>query len=84
MPTTYSIQQLTKYQYEPIAEGYYDSMSDAIAAMRDLEANLGWRNLRVVEQYETDNALFSGEIIAYGLVTGQSAPESTPDNIYED
>lgn len=47
--TTYTIQQRTQYQYEPIQEGDFDSAEAAISAMHELENNLGWRNLRIVK-----------------------------------
>lgn len=46
----YEIQQHTGYQWEPVAEGEFTTEAEAIAGMKDLETNLGWRDLRAVKQ----------------------------------
>ena len=47
MSDTYYIEQKTQYQWEVIPEGDFSSLNEALSGMRELETNLGWRNLRV-------------------------------------
>ncbi len=54
---TYQVQQCTGYQYEPIPEGDFETAEEALASMRALESNLGWRNLRVVELESQDSTV---------------------------
>lgn len=51
----FQIQQKTAFQWEPIAEGDFDSEESAMSALSELETNLGWQDLRIVETKE-DNA----------------------------
>lgn len=55
----YIVEQHTGYQYEPIPEGDFDCKEAAINGMRELEAELGWRNMRVVDED-------TGEIVELG------------------
>jgi hypothetical protein len=59
MNAIYIIESRTQYQYEPIPEGEFSSAEAAIAGMRELESNLGWRNLRVVDA--------AGHVIELGI-----------------
>lgn len=73
--TTYTIQQHTGHQYESIQDGEFETAEAAIAGMRELEANLGWRDMRVIkdegERYNLSGRLLIGddahEVIEYGL-----------------
>lgn len=79
MTTTYTIQQYTGHQYEAIQDGDFETAKAAIAGMRELETNLGWRDLRVVadegERYNLSGRLLTGddahEVIEYGLETDE-------------
>lgn len=53
--------------WEPLDNGAFDTQPQAEAAMRELETNLGWRGLRVVQVIETDQAHWSGDVVATGL-----------------
>ena len=48
-------------QWEPIPEGDYATLEEAISGMRELEENLGWRRMRIVS--EADG---SRKVEAYG------------------
>ena len=52
MTITYTIQQHTGYQWEPVQGGDFDTAEAAIACMRGLETGHGWRGLRVVKDVE--------------------------------
>lgn len=75
MTTTYTVQQHTGYQYEAIKEADFETAEAAIAGMRELETNLGWRDMRVVKdegaRYNLSGHLLTGddahEVIEYGL-----------------
>lgn len=75
MTIIYTIEQHTGYQWEAILEGDFETAEAAIAAMRELETDLGWRDLRVVKDAGPRHDL-SGyplidddahEVIEYGL-----------------
>lgn len=53
--------------WEPLDNGAFDTQPQAEAAMRELETNLGWRGLRVVQVIGTDQAHWSGDVVATGL-----------------
>lgn len=46
---TYEIQGCYSGNWETIPEGEFDNFEAAEAAMRELENELGWRGLRIVE-----------------------------------
>jgi len=45
--------------WEPIDNAEYETLAEAEAGMEDLEQNLGWRNMRIVDS--------EGDVYAYGL-----------------
>ena len=87
MTIIYSIQQHTGYQYEPILEGDFETAEAAIAAMRELETDLGWRDLRVVkdagQRYNLSGYLLIGddahEVIEYGLDADEDDDEESAE-----
>lgn len=44
--------------WEPIPNGECSTLAEAEAGMEDLEQNLGWRNMRIVDE--------TGDVWAYG------------------
>jgi len=46
----FEIQQQTKYLWEVISEGEFETREEAEAAVSELEKNLGWEGLRIVER----------------------------------
>ena len=80
MTITYTIEQHTGYQYEPIPEGDFETAEAAIAGMRELETSHGWRDLRVVkdegERYDLSGHLLAHEVIEYGLESDEDDEES--------
>jgi hypothetical protein len=55
-------------EWELIPEGCFESADAAIAAMADLEENLGWRNLRVTER-GIDGELI--EVVEVGIASDE-------------
>ncbi|MGU5635187.1 hypothetical protein ACV1DV_06500 [Aeromonas veronii] len=47
--SNYTIEQFTGRQYEPIPEGDFDSQEQAVNSMKELEYELGWKSMRVVD-----------------------------------
>ncbi len=45
-------------QWEPIPNGEFETVDEALEAMLELQNSLGWRNLRVVSD---------GDVVEYGL-----------------
>lgn len=46
---SFTIEAAYRNNWEPVPEGDFTAFERALAAMRDLEASLGWRGLRVVD-----------------------------------
>ena len=69
------IEQFTGHQYEPIAEGEFDSQEAAVNGMKELESECGWRDMRVVKddgpRYNLSGSMLTGddanEVVEYGL-----------------
>ena len=85
MTITYTIQQHTGYQWEPVQEGDFETAEAAIAAMDVLETELGWRDLRVVKdagtRYDLSGHRLIGddahEVIEYGLESDEDDDEES-------
>lgn len=64
-------------QWEPIPEGNFETQDAALAAMRDLEESMGWRDLRVVRdagpRHDLSGRPLTGdnahEVVEYGLAS---------------
>lgn len=52
--TTYRIEHHTGHQWEPIPEGEFSRLEAACEARLDLENNLGWHGMRIVEVFDTE------------------------------
>ena len=73
--TMYEVQQHTGYQWEPMTEGEFATDAEAIAAMEALEAEFGWRDLRVVKQILSEDgaAILDREVILAGQPSEEDA-----------
>ena len=72
---TYEIQQHTGYQFEPVPNGDFETADGAIAGMNELESELEWRDLRVIEVIRTDGAITHGDVIAVGSPSDEDDEE---------
>ena len=67
--STYTIQHLV-YEpnvWEPLDNGEFDTLEGAQAAMAELERDLGWTGMRIVED--------DGTVVEYGTPDPESADE---------
>lgn len=46
----FTIEQLSRYGWEPIPNGDFQTRADAESAMQELHDTLGWHDLRIVEE----------------------------------
>jgi hypothetical protein len=69
MTTIYTIQQSAHSgaTWEPVPEGDFDTFQAALAAMRELQDNLGWRDLRITRDTISGNEVVEIEVLEYGM-----------------
>lgn len=78
--TTYIVQQHTGHQFEVVENGEFATQAEAVAAVQELETNLGWRDMRVVAdngpRYNLSGRMLTGDDAHEVVFVGQEGEAS--------
>ena len=79
----FTIQSRSSFQFEPVAEGDFETLAEAKSALAELESNLGWRGLRIVDEdgvVALGNQMKTWQVTAnacdFGLIEAETAQQA--------